>query len=105
MEQMTTLRGLVGQAIQKKEEEKRIAEEQAAKDRYLKIPICYDDHEDAIPLQSHPFYQSRNPITLLVWGTSILTPFQQRNRTKKGYLRKARKMKPKQQNRARNGKA
>ncbi|GJW80784.1 hypothetical protein Tco_0144759 [Tanacetum coccineum] len=30
----------------KEEEEKRIAEEQAAKDRYWKIPICYDDDED-----------------------------------------------------------
>ncbi|GJW58899.1 hypothetical protein Tco_0105630, partial [Tanacetum coccineum] len=40
MEQMTTLRDLVGQAIQKKEEE------QAAKDRSWKIPICYDDDED-----------------------------------------------------------
>ncbi|GKD51188.1 hypothetical protein Tco_1280164 [Tanacetum coccineum] len=46
MEQMTTLCDLVGQAIQKKEEEKRIAEEQAAKDRYWKIPNCYDDDED-----------------------------------------------------------
>ncbi|GJW05915.1 hypothetical protein Tco_1568338 [Tanacetum coccineum] len=46
MEQMSTLCDLVGQAIQKKEEEKRIAEEQAAKDRYWKIPICYDDDED-----------------------------------------------------------
>ncbi|GJX84212.1 hypothetical protein Tco_0334986 [Tanacetum coccineum] len=46
MEQMTTLRDLVGQVIQKKEEEKRIAEEQAAKDRSWKIPICYDDDED-----------------------------------------------------------
>ncbi|GJT31190.1 hypothetical protein Tco_0911465, partial [Tanacetum coccineum] len=46
MEQMTTLRDLVDQAIQKKEEEKRIAEEQAAKDRSWKIPICYDDDED-----------------------------------------------------------
>ncbi|GJT22971.1 hypothetical protein Tco_0892908 [Tanacetum coccineum] len=46
MEQMTTLCDLVGQAIQKKEEEKRMAEEQAAKDRYWKIPICYDDDED-----------------------------------------------------------
>ncbi|GKE77041.1 hypothetical protein Tco_1543161, partial [Tanacetum coccineum] len=43
MEQMTTLRDLVDQAIQKKEEEKRIAEEQAARDRSWKIPICYDD--------------------------------------------------------------
>ncbi|GKB64447.1 hypothetical protein Tco_0920633 [Tanacetum coccineum] len=46
MEQMTTLRDLVDQVIQKKEEEKRIAEEQAAKDRSWKIPICYDDDED-----------------------------------------------------------
>ncbi|GJZ24407.1 hypothetical protein Tco_0561866 [Tanacetum coccineum] len=40
------LRDLVDQVIQKKEEEKRIAEEQAAKDRSWKIPICYDDDED-----------------------------------------------------------
>ncbi|GKD79626.1 hypothetical protein Tco_1342247, partial [Tanacetum coccineum] len=46
MEQMTTLRDLVDQVIQKKEEEKRIAEEQAARDRSWKIPICYDDDED-----------------------------------------------------------
>ncbi|GKB29545.1 hypothetical protein Tco_0868946, partial [Tanacetum coccineum] len=46
MEQMTTLCDLVGQVIQKKEEEKRITEEQAAKDRYWKIPICYDDDKD-----------------------------------------------------------
>ncbi|GJY07266.1 hypothetical protein Tco_0374320 [Tanacetum coccineum] len=39
MEQMATLRELVDQAIQKKEEEKRIAEEQAAKDRSWKIPF------------------------------------------------------------------
>ncbi|GJR64525.1 hypothetical protein Tco_0010590 [Tanacetum coccineum] len=54
MEQMTTLCDLVGQAIQKKEEEKRIAEEQAAKDRYWKIPVCYDDDDDeesSIPLK------------------------------------------------------
>nr|GFB46343.1 hypothetical protein [Tanacetum cinerariifolium] len=30
----------------KEEEEKQIAEEQAAKARYWKIPICYDDDED-----------------------------------------------------------
>ncbi|GJX58680.1 hypothetical protein Tco_0290070 [Tanacetum coccineum] len=36
------------------EEEKRIAEEQAAKARYWKIPICYDDDDDkesSIPLR------------------------------------------------------
>nr|GEV50172.1 hypothetical protein [Tanacetum cinerariifolium] len=39
---------MVGQYIQKKEEEKQIKEEQAVKARYWKIPVCYDDddHED-----------------------------------------------------------
>ncbi|GKA30892.1 hypothetical protein Tco_0717197 [Tanacetum coccineum] len=37
---------MVGQYLQKKEEEKQIAEDQAAKDRYWKIPICYDDDDD-----------------------------------------------------------
>ncbi|GKC78023.1 hypothetical protein Tco_1128797 [Tanacetum coccineum] len=46
MEQMTSICDMVGQIMQKKEEEKRIAEEKAAKDRYWKIPICYDDDED-----------------------------------------------------------
>ncbi|GJX84244.1 hypothetical protein Tco_0335018 [Tanacetum coccineum] len=46
MEQMTSICDMVGQYMQKKEEEKRIAEDQAAKDRYWKIPICYDDDED-----------------------------------------------------------
>ncbi|GJU09416.1 hypothetical protein Tco_1131812 [Tanacetum coccineum] len=46
MEQMTSICDMVGQIMQKKEEEKRIAEEQAAKNRYWKIPICYDDDED-----------------------------------------------------------
>ncbi|GJR47065.1 hypothetical protein Tco_1315168 [Tanacetum coccineum] len=54
MEQMATLREMVDQAIQKKEEEKRIAEEQAAKDRSWKIPICYDDDEDNYHA-IHPF--------------------------------------------------
>ncbi|GJR55638.1 hypothetical protein Tco_1406159 [Tanacetum coccineum] len=68
MEQMTTLCDLVGQAIQKKEEEKRIAEEQAAKDRSWKIPICYNDDEDKQhpppppKCNPHPFYNRGNPI-------------------------------------------
>ncbi|GJR98322.1 hypothetical protein Tco_0270496 [Tanacetum coccineum] len=37
---------MVGQYIQKKKEEKRIEEEQAAKARYSKIPVCYDDDDD-----------------------------------------------------------
>ncbi|GKA75026.1 hypothetical protein Tco_0781404 [Tanacetum coccineum] len=54
MEQMTSICDMVGQYMQKKEEEKRIAEEQAAKDRYWNIPICYDDDDDeesSIPLK------------------------------------------------------
>nr|GEY47915.1 hypothetical protein [Tanacetum cinerariifolium] len=37
---------MVGQYIQKKEEEKQLEEEQAAKTRYWKIPACYDDDDD-----------------------------------------------------------
>ncbi|GKA40017.1 hypothetical protein Tco_0732610 [Tanacetum coccineum] len=46
MEQMTSICDMVGQIMQKKEEEKQIAEEQAAKDQYWKISICYDVDED-----------------------------------------------------------
>ncbi|GJR87863.1 hypothetical protein Tco_0211874 [Tanacetum coccineum] len=48
MEQMTSICDMVGQIMQKKEEEKRFAEEQVAKDRYWNIPICYDDDEEYI---------------------------------------------------------
>ncbi|GKB53571.1 hypothetical protein Tco_0904324 [Tanacetum coccineum] len=54
MDQMTSICDMVGQYMQKKEEDKRIAEDQAAKDRYWKIPICYDDDDDeesSIPLK------------------------------------------------------
>ncbi|GJS51541.1 hypothetical protein Tco_0624903 [Tanacetum coccineum] len=54
MEQMTSICDMVGQYMQKKEKDKRIAEDQAAKDRYWKIPICYDDddaEESFIPLK------------------------------------------------------
>ncbi|GJZ99181.1 hypothetical protein Tco_0671732 [Tanacetum coccineum] len=54
MEQMTSICDMVGQYMQKKEEDKRIAEDQAAKDQYWKIPICYDDDDDeesSIPLK------------------------------------------------------
>nr|GFB99434.1 hypothetical protein [Tanacetum cinerariifolium] len=37
---------IVGQFIQKNEEEKHIEEEQAAKAQYWKIPACYDDDDD-----------------------------------------------------------
>ncbi|GKE52964.1 hypothetical protein Tco_1488120, partial [Tanacetum coccineum] len=47
---MTSICDVVGQIMQKKEEEKRITEEQAAKAQYWKIPICYDE-ESSIPLK------------------------------------------------------
>nr|GEW65151.1 hypothetical protein [Tanacetum cinerariifolium] len=46
MEQLTSMCDMVGQYIQKNEEEKQIEEEQVAKARYWKIPICYDDDDD-----------------------------------------------------------
>ncbi|GKB35368.1 hypothetical protein Tco_0880310 [Tanacetum coccineum] len=69
MEQMATLCDLVGQAIQKKEEEERIAEDQAAKDRYWKIPICYDDDEDNT-IAITPFY-NEEPINSLSMGDEL----------------------------------
>ncbi|GJY98791.1 hypothetical protein Tco_0516221 [Tanacetum coccineum] len=56
---MTTLHDLIAQAMQKKEEENRIAEEQAAKERYWKIPICDDDDDNDYTIANHknPFYQ------------------------------------------------
>ncbi|GJZ92249.1 hypothetical protein Tco_0664314 [Tanacetum coccineum] len=54
IEQMTSICDMVGQYLQKKEEEKQIAEDQAAKDQYWKILICYDDDDDeemSIPLK------------------------------------------------------
>ncbi|GJV01861.1 hypothetical protein Tco_1335430 [Tanacetum coccineum] len=43
---MTSVCDMVIQIMQKKEEDKRIAEDQAAKDQYWKIPICYNDDDD-----------------------------------------------------------
>nr|GEV41884.1 hypothetical protein [Tanacetum cinerariifolium] len=37
---------MVGQFIQKKQEEKQIEEDQAANARYRKIPACFDDYDD-----------------------------------------------------------
>ncbi|GJU09477.1 hypothetical protein Tco_1131873 [Tanacetum coccineum] len=71
MEQMTTLRDLVGQVIQKKEEEKRIAEEQAAKDRSWKIPICYDDDEDDT-ITITPVLPIEEPVNSLSMGDKHL---------------------------------
>nr|GEV70368.1 hypothetical protein [Tanacetum cinerariifolium] len=46
MTSLTSMCELACQIIQKKQEEKRIKEEQAAKAQNLKLPICYDDDDD-----------------------------------------------------------
>nr|GEW87849.1 hypothetical protein [Tanacetum cinerariifolium] len=46
MEQLTSTCDMVSQFIQKKEEEKKIEEDQAANARYWNIPACYDDDDD-----------------------------------------------------------
>nr|GEV71722.1 hypothetical protein [Tanacetum cinerariifolium] len=46
MEQLTSMCDMVGQYIQKKEEEKQIEEEQAVKAQNWKLPVCYDDDDD-----------------------------------------------------------
>nr|GFA29471.1 hypothetical protein [Tanacetum cinerariifolium] len=46
MEQMISTCEMVGQLIQKKQEEKQIQEDQAANARYWKIPAYYDDDDD-----------------------------------------------------------
>ncbi|GKC49717.1 hypothetical protein Tco_1072462 [Tanacetum coccineum] len=78
MEQMTSICDMVGQYKKKKEEDKRIAEEQAAKDRYWKIPFCYDDEESSIPLKDiiisrlppciaiTPILQTEEPVDSLI---------------------------------------
>ncbi|GJV55611.1 hypothetical protein Tco_1456616 [Tanacetum coccineum] len=71
MEQMTSICDMVGQIMQKKEEEKRIAEEQAAKDRYWKIPICYDDDED-YTIAITPILSTEEPVNSLSMGDEHL---------------------------------
>ncbi|GJY35083.1 hypothetical protein Tco_0420461 [Tanacetum coccineum] len=65
IEQMTSICDMVGQIMQKKEEEKRIAEEQAAKDRYWRIPICYDDDED-YTIAITPVLSTKEPVDSLI---------------------------------------
>ncbi|GKC81473.1 hypothetical protein Tco_1137190, partial [Tanacetum coccineum] len=71
MEQMTSISDMVGQNMQKKEEEKRIAEEQAAKDRYWKIPICYDDDDD-YTIAITPVLLTKEPVNSLSMGDEHL---------------------------------
>ncbi|GJV10999.1 hypothetical protein Tco_1352540 [Tanacetum coccineum] len=65
MEQMTSICDMVGQYMQKKEEDMRITEDQAAKDRYWKIPICYDDDED-YTIAITPVLSTEEPVDSLV---------------------------------------
>ncbi|GJT52321.1 hypothetical protein Tco_0978478 [Tanacetum coccineum] len=65
MEQMTSICDMVGQIMQKKEEERRIAEDQATKDRYWKIPICYDDDED-YTIAITPVLSTKEPVDFLI---------------------------------------
>nr|GEV97003.1 hypothetical protein [Tanacetum cinerariifolium] len=46
MEQLTSMCNMVGQYIQRKEEENQIEEKQAAKAQNWKLPVCYDDDDD-----------------------------------------------------------
>nr|GEX82184.1 hypothetical protein [Tanacetum cinerariifolium] len=46
MTQLTSMCEIFCQFIQKKQEEKQIEEEQAAKAQNSKIPVCYDDDDD-----------------------------------------------------------
>nr|GEY48027.1 hypothetical protein [Tanacetum cinerariifolium] len=46
MTQLTSMCEMFCQFVQKKREEKRIEEEQAAKAQNWKLPICYDDEDD-----------------------------------------------------------
>ncbi|GKB85460.1 hypothetical protein Tco_0957732 [Tanacetum coccineum] len=65
IEQMTFICDMVGQYMQKKEEDRRIAEDQAAKDRYWNIPICYDDDED-YTITITPVLSTKEPVDSLI---------------------------------------
>ncbi|GJT91716.1 hypothetical protein Tco_1080561 [Tanacetum coccineum] len=71
MEQMTSLCDMVGQIMQKKEEERRIVEEQTSKDRYWKIPICYDDDDD-YTIAITPVLPTKDPVNSLSMGDEHL---------------------------------
>ncbi|GKG41721.1 hypothetical protein Tco_0473472 [Tanacetum coccineum] len=56
---------MIGKYMQKKEEYKRITEDQAAKDRYWMIPICYDDDED-YTIAITPVLSTEEPVDSLI---------------------------------------
>ncbi|GJZ82755.1 hypothetical protein Tco_0647928, partial [Tanacetum coccineum] len=55
----------------KEEEEKQIAEEKASKDRYWKIPICYDDDKD-YTIAITPVSSTEEPVNSLSMGDKHL---------------------------------
>ncbi|GJV47303.1 hypothetical protein Tco_1437515 [Tanacetum coccineum] len=65
MEQMTSICDMVGQIMQKREEDRQIVEDQAAKDQYWKIPICYDDDED-YTIAITPVLLTKEPVDSLI---------------------------------------
>ncbi|GJU05625.1 hypothetical protein Tco_1122055 [Tanacetum coccineum] len=77
MEQLTSMCDMVGQYMQKKKEDRQIvedqAEDQAAKDRYWKIPICYDDDED-YTIAITPVLSIEEPIDSLIMEVEHLDP-------------------------------
>nr|GEV53138.1 transposase (putative), gypsy type [Tanacetum cinerariifolium] len=73
MEQLTSMCDMVGQYIQKNEEEKRIKEEQAVKDRYWKIPVCYDDDDNEdYTIAITPIVSTEEPDNALSMGDEHL---------------------------------
>nr|GEU68386.1 hypothetical protein [Tanacetum cinerariifolium] len=64
---------MVGQYIQKKEEEKQIEEEQAAKARYWKIPVYYgDDDDEDYTFTVTPILSTKEPDNSLSMGDEYL---------------------------------
>nr|GEW07897.1 retrotransposon protein, putative, Ty3-gypsy subclass [Tanacetum cinerariifolium] len=80
MTQLSSMCEMVCQIVQKKQEDKRIEEEQAANAQYWKIPACCDDDDDYNSAIT-PVLSTEETENSLSMGTSILTPFQQRNQT------------------------
>nr|GFA86662.1 hypothetical protein [Tanacetum cinerariifolium] len=71
MTQLTSMCELACQIVQKKQEEKRMEEEQAAKARYWKIPACYDDDDD-YDFAITPVLSTEEPIDSLSMGDEHL---------------------------------
>nr|GFD61843.1 hypothetical protein [Tanacetum cinerariifolium] len=62
---------LACQIVQKKQEEKRIKEEQVANARYWKIPACCDDDDD-YDFAITPILSTKEPVDSLSMGDEHL---------------------------------